>query len=151
MYYIGIDPGINGGCAILDDNNSLIAKKCPPTPQEMANLLFDIHLDDCICLIERVWSMPKQGVVSTFNFGKNFGEWRGILSAFDIPFIEITAQKWMKTYGDLPKIRKDRKHKLKEIAINLYPKNKVTLATSDAILLANLCKETEGQGWETLI
>ena len=64
----------------------------------------------------------------------------GILSAFNIKTILVTPQTWMKYYKDkfeikLPKERKDRKNKLKEMAAE-YTDKKVTLYNADAILIA---------------
>ena len=47
----------------------------------------------------------------------------------------VTPQKWQKHFGELPKIKKDRKNKLKEIA-SKKSKLKATLNTSDAICIA---------------
>jgi crossover junction endodeoxyribonuclease RuvC len=40
--------------------------------------------------------MPKQGVSSTFKFGVNFGIWRGILAAYQIPFQLVKPRQWQK-------------------------------------------------------
>lgn len=42
--------------------------------------------------------MPKQGVVSMFNFGKNFGFIQGLLTAYSIPYELVTPQKWKKEF-----------------------------------------------------
>ena len=41
----------------------------------------------------------------------------------------------------MPKDRKKRKAHLKHLAQSLFPTEKVTLKTADAILLANWCRE----------
>jgi len=41
----------------------------------------------------------------------------------------------MKPLQPLPKIKRERKNELKQIAINLFPENKITLSTSDAALM----------------
>lgn len=43
--------------------------------------------------------MPKQGVTSTFTFGVGFGYIKGMLEAFEIPYQEISPQKWKKEFG----------------------------------------------------
>jgi len=136
--FIGIDPGKAGGIAATTGVLSL-ASKCPETIADMA--IFLDSLTDMgqrpFAVIEKVHSMPKQGVVSTFTFGKGYGSWLGILSALKIPYIEVTPQSWMKHYGTMPKIKKERKHHLKHLAQQRYPELPVTLYTSDAILLAH--------------
>jgi len=145
MISIGIDVGKSGGVAIIDSisqDSPLKAVKCPETVHDMAGLIqwhrWESRLT--MCVIEKVHSMPKQGVKSMFTFGKNFGQWLGILSAFEIPYIEVTPQKWMKYYGAMPKEKKDRKNHLKHLAQSLYPSDKVTLYTADAILMAHYCR-----------
>lgn len=140
--YLAIDPGVKGGVAVLD-GASMSAYKCPPTVKEMADLLYEKTSRDTIAIIEAVHSFPGQGVASTFKFGNNFGQWQGILSAMAIPYIQVSPQKWMKMYQPLPKIKSDRKRRLKEIALEYHPEIKVTLDTADAIVMAYYLKETD--------
>ena len=142
MIHIGIDDGVNGGIAILD-NGHIVRHGCPDTVKDMSDI---IKLDkwDCLnmfCIIEKVHSMPKQGVRSVWTFGKNYGQWLGILAAHEVPYREVPPQTWMKFYGAMPKDRKKRKAHLKHLAQSLYPTEKVTLKTADAILLANWCRQ----------
>ena len=136
--YIGIDPGKGGGIAATTGELS-ICSKCPETVADMARLLDSLvdMGDRPFAIIEAVHSMPKQGVVSTFTFGKGYGSWLGILAALKVPYMQVTPQKWMKHYGTMPKIKKDRKHHLKHLAQQRYPELHTTLATADAILLAH--------------
>ena len=146
MISIGIDPGVNGGIAIINytpQNTGIEALSCPATVKDMADII-DWHKWACIktfAVIEKVHSFPKQGVRSVFTFGKNFGMWLGILATHEIPYLEITPQKWMKYYGSMPRDKKDRKNYLKHLAQSLYPSVRVTLKTADAILLAHYSKQ----------
>tara|TARA_R100001463_G_scaffold6332_1_gene20838 strand:+ start:3373 stop:3711 length:339 start_codon:yes stop_codon:yes gene_type:complete len=108
----------------------------------MASLISDISTKNTIAIIEAVHSFPGQGVASTFKFGNNYGQWQGILSALKIPYILVSPQKWMKMYQPLPKNKTERKRRLKEIALEYHPDIKVTLDTSDAIVMAYYLKET---------
>ena len=145
MISIGIDPGVNGGVAIIDDkwkDKAIEAVKCPDTIKDMADYL-NVHCYDNIktlCIIEKVHSFPGQGVRSVFTFGKNYGQWLGILASHDIPYKEVPPQTWMKHYGSMPRDRGQRKRHLKHLAQSLYPSIKVTLYNADAILLANYSK-----------
>ena len=97
MIYIGIDPGKNGGIAIIDSDGAIAF------PFSEDSLL--IELDgiaqeyECICYLEHVHAMPKQGVSSTFNFGMNFGFIQGVLKAYSIPYELVTPQKWKKEFS----------------------------------------------------
>ena len=142
MINIGIDPGVNGGVAIIE-NGHIDVTACPDTVKDMADYLKNAKWDciDMFCIIERVHSMPGNGVASTFKFGMNYGQWLGILASLNVPYKEVTPQMWMKYYGSLPKDKKARKNRLKHLAQSLYPNVKVTLKTADAILIANYCKQ----------
>ena len=123
--------------------------KCGGTPYDMTMQLADpidrLYADGVthwVAVIEKVHSMPGQGVASTFKFGMNYGQWIGILTALQIPYEMITPQKWMKHYGSMPKDKNERKYYIKAMAKALYPKSgRITLATSDAILIAHYAME----------
>ena len=142
--FIGIDPGKSGGIAIIY-NDGYYVKKCPNTVLEMANELIplsDVPDIQKYAIIEQVHSMPGQGVKSVFTFGQGYGQWLGILATLKIPYIQVTPHKWIKHYGSMPKPKKDRKNHLKHLAQQRFPDVKITLATSDAILIANYLRET---------
>ena len=102
MIYIGIDPGRNGGIAIIKTLGNKIDKvgvKCY-SDEDLLGILADaekyIHK---VCYLENVHAMPKQGVSSTFNFGMNFGFIQGVLKAYGIPYELVTPQKWKKEFS----------------------------------------------------
>ena len=115
--FIGIDPGINGAIAILY-NDTYTVKKCPNTVHEMADdlvLLKEMAPNlPMYCIIEKVHSQPGNSARSMFTFGANYGQWIGILSTLKIPYREVVPSIWMKHFGSMPKIRKDRKNHLKK-------------------------------------
>ena len=132
--YIGIDPGKNGGIAIIYGNRAE-AYKMPNTEQEIYELLYKLSNYSFLtfALIEKVHAMPNQGVTSMFNFGKNYGFLRACLIACEIPFDEVTPNKWQKklqcqTKGD--------KNITKQKAQQLFPGIKITHAIADALLIA---------------
>ena len=130
---IGVDPGASGGVAIVGEDCE--AWNCPPTVADKVTLLRQIGTG-AKAIIEAVHSFPGQGVASTFKFGKGFGEWLGILAALNIPYQEISPQRWIKYFGTMPKDKTKRKNHLKHLAQQRFPEVKVTLKTADAILLA---------------
>ena len=139
MIYLGIDPGKGGGISFIKETGIASAFKCPETPIEIVKLIKKETkgFRKKRAMIEKVHSMPRDGVVSAFTFGCNYGTWLGILSAMNIPFDKVRPQQWQKFYGKLPKEKKSRKHKLKDMAYELYPGAKNTLATADAILIGH--------------
>jgi len=143
--YIGIDPGISGGLACIT-NTDLFATKCPSTIADMnerIEIISDIANQTgyrVSAVIEAVHSIPGQGVSSTWKFAQNYGEWLGILAGNKIPYTQVSPQKWMKWIGSVPKDKKARKNHIKHLAQQRYPDTKVTLATSDAIMIAEYCR-----------
>ena len=142
MINIGIDPGVSGGVAVIE-NGQIEAVNCQDTVKDMADYIKK-HRWDCIdmfCVIEKVHSVPGQGVRSVFTFGKNYGEWLGILASNGVPYKEVPPETWMKYYGAMPQVRTKRKNHIKHLAQSLYPSIKITLKTADAVLLAHWCRQ----------
>ena len=142
MIIIGIDPGASGGAAVYDeDEHSLYTHKCPDNTRAMTAIINSAKarswIDDqkLICVIEKVHAFPTDARSSAFKFGMNFGKWLGILGSLNVTTMEVTPQTWMKSFQPLPKIKKERKNELKRIASEMFPENKITLATSDAALM----------------
>ena len=143
---IGIDPGKSGAVAIWDDGIEKVIK-CPNNPDDMSavirlvkNQFISGKSKYLVAYMERVWARPSNATRAAFTFGVNYGEWLGILSTLNVDTLLITPQTWMKYYKDkfkikLPKEKKDRKNKLKEIAAQ-YTDKKITLYNADAILIA---------------
>ena len=145
MIVIGIDPGKSGAIAVWDEGIDK-AIKCPSTPEGMANIFNSIMTNSWIdgdskivAYIEQVHAFPTDARSSAFKFGRNYGEWLGVLGALRIETIHVTPQKWMKYWKTklnikLPKDKPERKRNLKEIASH-YTDKKVTLYNADAILI----------------
>ena len=145
--YIGIDPGISGGLAVINENGSIKAYKCPSSSEDMS-VLFQICMGDTApenirLLMERVWARPTNAVRAAFSYGVNYGQWLGISSSHEIKMNTVIPTAWIRRIG-CPKAIKSviRKRWLKEKAKELYPEIKrVTLKTSDAILITRYAKE----------
>lgn len=139
MKHIGIDPGSNGGIAVLDDSGAVIfLRKMPETPQDLIDTLRHFADDSC-CTLEKVGGMPGNGGMAMFNFGKGYGHLEMALLALKIPTETVTPQKWEKTYqlGTSRGVGKTEwKNRLKAKAQQLFPDQKLTLAVCDALLIA---------------
>lgn len=110
MIYIGIDPGQKGYlAALLPDNNVILQAICNKKEVDTKNIcyyiqsLYNCDIGKLRFAIEKVHAMPKQGVVSMFNFGKQYGQIIGIVESFfwgenpDRWPIYVTPQTWKKT------------------------------------------------------
>lgn len=112
MIVLGIDPGLNGGIAFWDGETLTVSATPVLTESFVKNgkkatrNLMDLDaVRDLIlknkpdrAVLEKVAARSGQGVTSMFRFGMNFGEHRGIMSALNIPFIEVTPQVWKRDY-----------------------------------------------------
>lgn len=139
--YIGVDPGKNGGIAVLDSNGNVVeVSKMPETPQDLLAFL-SRHREGSRCTLERVGGMPGNGGSAMFNFGKGYGHLQMALLALGIPTEDVTPNKWEKSYqlGTSGKYTKTEwKNRLKAKAQQLFPSlgKRITLATCDALLIA---------------
>ena len=101
MIYIGIDPGKNGGIAILSDTIPDVTVRVFSEDEllHICKTFRKTFSEDCKCVLEKVNAMPNQGVVSMFNFGQNYGFIQGVLKAYEIPYELVTPQKWKKEFS----------------------------------------------------
>jgi crossover junction endodeoxyribonuclease RuvC len=67
-------------------------------------------------VVEQVHAMPRQGVSSTFSFGKACGMIEGVVAARGLPIAWVTPQRWKKAMG----VTAD-KNSSRQLAINLWP------------------------------
>lgn len=153
---IGIDVGAKGAIAIIDNNyvdvfDTPIMKidgKTVVDAKKYADLIRTLLKPNTKVLIEQVHSMPKQGVASTFAFGKSFGITIGICAALNAEYEFITPQKWKRHHNLNGLEREEAKSEARSLASILYPdlKNKFELKKHDgraeAILIARYKLET---------
>lgn len=123
MIVIGIDPGKAGGIAMIYPQGAIVVKRREEFDPRDLGLHFVRPSTDCIAYIERAMVMPKQGSVSGFTFGTEYGKWLGALEALGIPHQIVTAKAWQAVmlagYGKM--LRTDRKRASIEVAQRLYP------------------------------
>ena len=140
MIFIGIDPGLSGGIAVIDELGIVQPDgvvKMPPTEADLLTFLgrFSAIKEGMQprAVLERVSSSPQMGVVSAFTFGRGVGALRMALAAACIPFDAVTPGKWQRYMGCLSG---GVKNVTKRRAQELFPSMKVTHAVADALLLA---------------
>ena len=157
MRIIGIDPGLSGAIAILEDNKIKELFDMPVMPDGKKNkrqlnsaLLVKLikdnieNLESTIMVVEQVNAMPGQGVTSMFNFGQTFGAIKGICAALGLPIFFVRPAKWKKHF-ELINSSKDAS---RTKAIEMYPSiseqlsKKKDVNKSDAILIARYYCET---------
>ena len=123
--YIGIDPGSKGGIAVITDTK--IVSLSLYDSFQIAHILSQIYGEykenGIMCTLEKVHSMPRDGVKQAFKFGENYGFVKGTLMALGIPFQEVPPQTWKKEYSLLNTTKQDSIKRCKELFpnVNLLP------------------------------
>ena len=157
MRIIGIDPGLSGAIAILDDSKIKELFDMPVMPDGKKNkrqlnsaLLVKLinnnikSLENTVMVVEQVNAMPGQGVTSMFNFGQTFGAIKGICAALGLPIFFVRPAKWKKHFELINSAKDASRTK----AIEMYPaiseqlSKKKDVNKSDAILIARYYSET---------
>lgn len=137
--YIGIDPGVSGGIAFIPESEEPWVIKMPETDADLREA-FQIGIDyQPFAMLERVHSMPGQGVASSFTFGEGYGKLQMVLTCCGIPYDRVTPQKWQKFMDCMTK---GNKNVSKARAQSLFPNIKVTHAIADALLIAEYLRRT---------
>ena len=144
---IALDPGEKGGIAVLDGNE--MHTYTMPTPYPDIYLVLKGLQEEfgiTTCVLEKVGNgMPGQSSKATATFARHNGHLEMALYALGIQTEEVTPQKWQKFYSNSIGTAKgltktEWKNKLKGLAQRIFPREKVTLNTADAILLAHYGK-----------
>ncbi len=157
MKIIGIDPGLSGAIAVLENNKVLNIFDIPVMSEGKKNkrqlnsaLLVNLlkeninKEEEVVVVVEQVNAMPGQGVTSMFNFGQTFGALKGICAALELPIFFVRPSKWKKHF-ELINSSKDAS---RTKAIEMYPKlssqlsKKKDVNRSDAILIARFFSDS---------
>ena len=157
MKIIGIDPGLNGAIALLEDNKVKEIFDVPVMPEgkknkrqlnsaQLVKMLKDIisENEEIIVVVENVSAMPGQGVTSMFNFGQTFGAIKGICAALGLPIFFVRPAKWKKYFG----LINSEKDASRTKVIEMFPyfsselSKKKDSNKADAILIASFYYET---------
>ena len=160
MRIIGIDPGLSGGIAILDDLKIFDIYDMPIMSEgkknknqlnsaQLVNITKKniISNGDTFLIVEQVSAMPGQGVTSMFNFGQTFGSIKGICAALNLPIFFVRPAKWKKHF-DLINSSKDAS---RTKVIEMYPSissrlsKKKDVNKADAILIARYFRDCRSQ------
>ena len=160
MRIIGIDPGLSGAIAILDDLKITDMFDMPVMPEGKKNKkqlnsaqlvkIIKRHIlsnENTFVIVEQVSAMPGQGVTSMFNFGQTFGAIKGICASLNLPIFYVRPAKWKK-HLDLINSSKDAS---RTKVIEMYPSiserlsKKKDVNKADAILIARYFKECKAQ------
>lgn len=155
MTIIGIDPGLQGGIAYIGSEVKAFEMPCYSSIAFVNTVcaaeIYRHHIcplpNNSVAYVEHAQAMPKQGVVSVFNYGIGFGK---ILASLEIRGIEIKLVRpaiWKKALR-LPK----EKEAAVVMAEKLYPgisfrtpRGRLLDGKAEALLIAHygMLKEME--------
>jgi hypothetical protein len=153
VIYIGIDPGLTGGITMMK-GDELEVIMMPKTEQDIMNLFSRVKykvLDNVMkikCIIEAQHAFPGMAAGAQWSFAQHYGFLRGCLVSLQIPFIEVSPQKWMSYFG-LKKTKEEDKRTYKkrilQKAQNLYPQSSVALQTADSLMICEFLRLTDNR------
>ncbi len=157
MKIVGIDPGLSGAIAIMENNKVLSIFDMPIMAEGKKNkkqlnsaqlvkiIKENIKMEDEVAVVvEQVNAMPGQGVTSMFNFGQTFGAIKGVCAALNLPIFFVRPSKWKKHFELINSSKDSSRTKV----IEMYPSlsdqmaRKKDVNKSDAILIARFFNET---------
>ena len=126
---VGVDPGKTGSLILMNEDGQVVdladfttvkvGKKTKLAIPLVANYVRFNWLKNLRCVyVEQVGVMPKQGIVSAFDFGFSTGVAHGIFAAHGIRIETITPQAWKKATGLL----KTEKDAARFWAMNKWPR-----------------------------
>lgn len=154
MIFIGIDPGSSGGgLAAVNDHGDAVAAKMPQTARDLydtvdslvAKLSVEGQNDRVYAVLEIVGPRPKEGGMSSFKFGQNYGFCEMVLVAHKLPHALVRPVVWQKKVGITRRPKEEKtpwKNRLKAEAQRVFPHLDVILATADALLIARYAQDT---------
>ena len=160
MIIIGIDPGLSGAIAVLENH---IVKKIFDMPvmsegkknKRQLNSAQLVELikqniknkEETAIVVEQVNAMPGQGVTSMFNFGQTFGAIKGICAALGLPIFFVRPAKWKKHFELINSSKDASRTKVIEMypSLSSHLSKKKDANKSDAILIARFYSETRAE------
>ena len=157
MKILGIDPGLSGAIAILEDKKVVGIFDMPVMAEgkknkrqlnsaQLVNIIKENigNNDETAVVVEQVNAMPGQGVTSMFNFGQTFGAIKGVCAALELPIFFVRPSKWKKHFELINSSKDSSRTKV----IEMYPylsnqlSKKKDVNKSDAILIARFYNDT---------
>jgi crossover junction endodeoxyribonuclease RuvC len=98
---LGIDPGLSGGCAVLENGRLTYCTRMPVAKVGKQKLIAASELFDFlqvgpfdIAVIEWVHAMPKQGVSSMFTFGRATGAAEALAAVMSDRVEFVSPKSW---------------------------------------------------------
>ena len=162
MNFIGIDPGLSGGIAIINHDDILVMKmpvykvnkKNEISGYMLYPLFHQIRIDEkhskekAIIYIEKARIIRGNSAATAAKTMKGYGKLLGIIESVGLKYHEIEINQWKKKFN----ISKDKEESI-ALARELYPKvnllptsrcTKYHDGMAEALLLAELARRENG-------
>jgi Holliday junction resolvasome RuvABC endonuclease subunit len=164
--YLGIDPGLDGGFAVITDNHVSLKLAMPTSSKKLQgnktkryinrssvmNFLNALPVATFIAIEEQI-PVRNQSVTSVFTTAKNYGILLMAISAsvFGFSPLEVPSSRWHALFGIVsePKAGKSTKAQAFEIASAIFPNTNFRQSNRartphdgivDATLIAHYCQ-----------
>ena len=173
-WIIGIDPGVTGAMAAMNHLGEVLRViHTPVTPvvtsgktRHKINIPLAVEffreIDTLakaqsarlVVYIEQVSSRPTDGGIQGFNFGRNFGQWEGVVVTLGFPLQFVTPQVWKrqmisKTVA-MPKMKgklsKKEQNRIKSRVTDTRKKLAIEMANSLFPAFANILSGHKADG-----
>lgn len=155
---IGIDPGLDGAVAIIDDVGAYIGVMPTPTLTlrrarglrreydlpGLAALLIPHARNGVHAILEEAQAMPGQGTRSMFTIGLGFGLWLGLLAAYQIPYTRVRPGVWKRAMGLIGTDKEAARLRAQQLFPTADLRRKADHGKAEALLLAAYGRETLG-------
>lgn len=115
----GIDPGKSGSLSWVGPRATYFSTPMPESITAIWSVLSGFKVDHVF--LEKAQTMPKNGVVPSFNYGHHNGSIEGILTALRIPYTLVKPQVWMKALHVGADSKLDTKGKSVQVCQRLFP------------------------------
>lgn len=137
--YIGIDPGKTGAIASIGQgrDGAIFLPMLGSNDVDVNGLATWFRmLPVGMVILEKAQAMPRQGVVSMFNYGDIYGQLKALLRLESYRYVEVSPSVWKRKMG---LIGKDKSESIR-IASQLFPNVDLKLKRdhnrAEALLLA---------------
>ena len=159
MNYVGVDLGLNGAIALIQDGDVTLwdmpvfeVRKGIKTKRHydipaIKTIMAQFKAESSLICIEDGQAMPGQGSVSMMSIGRGLGTWEGLLTGMGLPYRLVHPKTWQKGVGFVTGNPKGQAY---EIACRLYPhlkfktkRGKIIDGRCDAVLIATYIKNTQ--------
>lgn len=153
---LGIDPGVQGGMALLLDGGAVVETRALSDlkEEEIRALLAQwksLGTVPPVVWIEKVGHIKGDGAGGSFTFGRVYGFLRGVVRGLGMTPRDVYPMFWQAALGCMTG---GNKNVSKRMAIQLFPdhhnslKRGITHAIADAMLIAEYGRRVAGRATE---